>query len=85
MPWLREGVGDGFDFALNDNTELDGVFAAIRESFRLPGMRNLLEQISNVNNFRNAYVAHSDKELTDKNLAESNLKHWVDTLALLQV
>lgn len=74
-----------FDYALNDNTELDGVFAAIRESFRLPGARNLLERITKVNDFRNAYVAHSDKELTDKNLAELNLKHWVESLALLRL
>ena len=74
-----------FDYALNDKTELDGVFAAIRESFRLPGARNLLERITKVNDFRNAYVAHSDKELTDKNLAELNLKHWVESLALLRL
>ena len=74
-----------FDYALNDNTELDGVFAAVREAFRIQGARNLLEQISKVNVFRNTYVAHSDKELTDKALAEQNLKHWVETLAMLQV
>ena len=61
------------------------MFAAIRESFRLPGVRNLLEQISKANVFRNACVAHSDKELTDKALAEQNLKHLVETLAMLQV
>ncbi len=71
------------DYALNDDTELDGVFAAVRESFRLPGAQKLLDHITKVNDFRNTYVAHSDKELTDKALAERNLKSWVETLALL--
>ena len=73
-----------FDYALRDNTEVEGVFVAIRESFRFPGAHNLLSQIRKVNNFRNNYVAHSNKEeLTDKSLTEQYLKHWVDTLALL--
>lgn len=74
-----------FDFALNDKTGLDGVFQAIRESFRLPGSRKLLERLTAVNNFRNTYVAHHEKELNDKALAAQNLKHWVDTLTLLKV
>ena len=74
-----------FDYALNDNAELGGVFTAVREAFRLPGARNLLEQISKVNVFRNTYIAHSDKELTDKDLAERNLKQWVEALALLRI
>ena len=74
-----------FDYALNDRTKLDGVFEAVHDSFRIPGSRKLLERISAVNDFRNTYIAHSEKELTDKVLAERNLKHWVDTLALLRV
>jgi len=74
-----------FDYALNDNTKLDGVFAAVRETFRLPGSRKLLERVADVNEFRNSYVAHPDKELSDKALAERSLKHWVETLALLRV
>ena len=74
-----------FGYALNDNAKLDGVFAAVRESFRLPGSRKLLERIAEVNEFRNAYVAHPDKELSDKATAERNLKYWVETLALLRV
>lgn len=71
------------DYALNDKTKLDGVFVAIRDSFRFPGSRKILQHISEINDFRNKYVAHIDKELTDRALAESNLKHWVQTLDLL--
>ncbi len=74
-----------FDFALNDKVALDGVFKAIRESFRLPGSRKLLDRLTAVNDFRNTYVAHHEKELSDKALAERNLKQWVETLVLLRV
>lgn len=74
-----------FDFALNDKTGLDGVFKAIRDSFRLAGSRKLLERLTAVNDFRNTYVAHHEKELSDKALAERSLKHWVETLVLLRV
>ena len=74
-----------FDFALNDKTGLDGVFKAIRDSFRLAGSRKLLDRLTAVNDFRNTYVAHHEKELSDKVLAECNLKHWVETLVLLRV
>ena len=74
-----------FDFALNDKNSIDGVFKAIRDSFRLPGSRKLLDRLSAVNEFRNTYVAHHEKELSDKALAERNLKHWVETLVLLRI
>jgi type III restriction enzyme len=74
-----------FDFALNDKSGLDGVFKAVRDSFRLPGSRKLLDRLTVVNDFRNTYVAHHEKELNDKALAERNLKHWVETLVLLRV
>jgi type III restriction enzyme len=74
-----------FDFALNDKTGLDGVFKAIREAFRLPGSRKLLDRLTAVNDFRNTYVAHHEKELNDKAMTERNLRHWVETLVLLRV
>ena len=70
--------------ALNDNTGLDGVFKAIRDSFRLSGSRKLLDRLTAVNDFRNTYVAHHEKDLSDKALAQRNLKHWVETLVLLR-
>ena len=74
-----------FDYALNDKTKLGGVFEAVRESFRLPGSRKLLDRVTAVNDFRNGYIAHPEQELTDKALTERNLKHWVETLVFLRV
>ena len=73
------------DYALNDKSKLDGVFKAVRESFRLEGSRKLLSRLTEVNDFRNTYLAHHEKELNDKGLAERNLKQWVETLALLRL
>lgn len=72
------------DIALNDDQEIDGVFAAMREAFKFPGSDKLLVRISAINDFRNNYVAHTNKELTDRKLAEKNLKYWVETLRLLR-
>lgn len=74
-----------FDFAVNDQSGLDGVFDAVRDAFKIPGAGKLLERISAVNEFRNTYIAHHEKDLTDKALAEEHLKGWVETLALLRV
>ena len=71
--------------SLNDKSGLEGAFAAVRDAFRLPGSRKLLERMAAVNEFRNTYIAHHEKDLTDKMMAETNLKHWVETLTLLKV
>jgi hypothetical protein len=39
--------------------------------------------LQKVNSFRNTYVAHQVKELTDPAASEESLKHWVNTLAML--
>ncbi len=74
-----------FDYALNDDNGLDGVFAAIKKAFTLPGGQKILVRISDVNEFRNTYIAHHEKELTDRKLAEEQLKAWVETLTYLAI
>ena len=71
------------DFALNDRTGVGGVFDAIRSAFRVSGSRKLLDRIAEVNEVRNTYVAHHEKDLTDKTFAQRQLKAWVETLSLL--
>jgi type III restriction enzyme len=72
------------DYALNDHSKIDGLFKAVREAFRFGGARNLLVQVTAVNEFRNTYVAHHQKDLTDKAMAERHLKQWVETVTLLK-
>lgn len=71
------------DYALNDTTQTDGVFAALHTQFRFQGGRKLLETITRINDFRNTYIAHQEKELTDRNLAEQELKIWIETLQII--
>ncbi len=68
------------DYALNDNTKIGGVFDAVRTRFKVKGGRDLLAMVTEINNFRNTYVAHQERELTDAKLAETNLKQWIQGL-----
>jgi type III restriction enzyme len=65
------------DYALNDNTKLTGVFEAVRTRFKVAGGRDLLTTVTRMNDFRNTYVAHQEKELTDQTMAEHHLKQWI--------
>jgi type III restriction enzyme len=76
-------VRNCMDYALNDNTKLTGVFAVIKDKFQVKGGRDLLDRVTAINDFRNTYVAHQDKELTDGSLAEKQLRKWVEGLVNL--
>lgn len=71
------------DFALNDKTKIDGVFKDLITAFNFEGSQALFTKISAVNEFRNTYVAHSEKELRDAKLAAQNLKSWVVALSVV--
>lgn len=73
------------DYSVNDKTKLTGVFDGIRSGFNFPGSSKLLGRVSSVNEFRNTYIAHHEKPLTDKDLAAKELRMWVETLTLLRV
>lgn len=72
------------EIAANRPKNVGGVFSAVREKFAFPGSGDLLKRINSVNKFRNTYIAHIEKRLTDKDKAEKNLKFWIETLTLLQ-
>ncbi|MBN2286038.1 MAG: DEAD/DEAH box helicase family protein [Tissierellales bacterium] len=65
------------DYALNDSTKITGVFEALNEAFKVKGGRDFLDVITKINDFRNTYVAHQQKELKDVNLTKENLKKWI--------
>jgi type III restriction enzyme len=71
------------DYALNDNTKIGGVFEALHTHLRFQGGRKFLETVTRINDFRNTYVAHQEKELTDRNLAEQELKIWIEALHII--
>ncbi len=43
----------------------------------------MLLTVTRINDFRNTYIAHQEQELTDKNLAEQELKIWLETLHII--
>jgi type III restriction enzyme len=69
------------DFALNDKSKIGGVFEAVNAAFRFDGARSFLAEVTAVNDFRNTYIAHAEKELRDATGAKANLKSWVGTLS----
>ncbi|GIK53229.1 MAG: type III restriction endonuclease subunit R [Planctomycetota bacterium] len=71
------------DFAVNQYPPFTGVFEAIKGKFQFPHAQDLLARLTEVNDFRNMYVAHQEKELTDAALAKSNLQGWVALLRSL--
>jgi len=71
------------DYALNDSTALTGVFESVKEEFQIPGIRSLLDAVQKVNDFRNSYVAHQEKPLTNPTEARAALVQWVQTLIAL--
>jgi type III restriction enzyme len=74
---------DCLDYALNDNARLGGVFDSMRQAFRFAGSRKILEEVTAVYDFRNAHVAHQDREITDVKRAGAALGQWIRTLAKL--
>jgi type III restriction enzyme len=76
-------VRNCLDYALNDNTKIDGVYEAVKMAFRFEGARNLLQTLSDMYEFRNTRVAHQEEELTDAKVTECAIKQWVETLRLL--
>ncbi|HPO13509.1 MAG TPA: hypothetical protein PLI09_08700 [Candidatus Hydrogenedentes bacterium] len=71
------------DYALNDSTKLTGVFNAVKEEFRFSGGRELLRQVTNINDFRNTRIAHQEQPLNDRKEAKEALIEWVAGLAQL--
>ncbi len=69
------------EYALNDSTELGGVFNAARARFGDKNNSNLLDTLQRVNDFRNTRIAHQEEELTDKAVAEEELRVWVKCLS----
>lgn len=68
------------EYALNDNRKIGGIYESIRKKFKIGGSRNALASVKAINDFRNTYIAHSEKELRDGKLTENELKRWIEGL-----
>jgi len=71
------------DLALNGRVKPGGVFEAVSKTFKVDGARKILQQVQQVYDFRNTYVAHQQQELKDPGLAQRNIILWINTLRML--
>ncbi|MCX7005422.1 MAG: DEAD/DEAH box helicase family protein [bacterium] len=65
------------DYALNDQPAFGGVFDALKKRMGQVGAVALLETVTQINDFRNTYVAHQTAELTDAAKTLDELKMWI--------
>ncbi|MBI5640804.1 MAG: DEAD/DEAH box helicase family protein [Nitrospirae bacterium] len=65
------------DYSKNYEYNIGGIFGAIKTSFSDFNKTDMFEAVSAINDFRNNYVAHQQKTLTDPVLARENLIKWI--------
>ena len=72
------------DYTKNSTSETKGVFATVRSVFLDLADTGLQEQLQNIYDFRNQFVAHTKSELADSKLTRTALKEWISGLVALQ-
>ncbi len=66
-------------YAVESKGPTEAVFGVVKQRFvGVPS--EIYKLVSNINTFRNDYVAHQDKELTDSTLARKALEEWASGL-----
>ena len=70
------------EFAKQAQASSAQIFDCVRASFATDTGATF-ELVSRINSFRNTYVAHQKKELTDVALARAALREWADGLSRL--
>lgn len=68
------------DYAFNVPVNLRGAFEAIKIGFAPYQQTDIYPVIKTINDFRNQYVAHQEKELTHLSTAKDGLKAWIGGL-----
>ena len=68
------------EYTRKSRREIGGVFESVRKEFASLEQTDLLETIESIYDFRNKYIAHQDRELTDLELARTALKEWATGL-----
>lgn len=71
------------DYAGKAAEPLPGVYSAVRRGFPDLSATGLPKQVREAYDFRNTYIAHQKKELTDVSLAREALREWIALLVAL--
>jgi type III restriction enzyme len=64
------------DYSKTKKHSVGGVFESIRQGFSKFNETDLYDTVKIITDFRNTYIAHQEKELTDIELAKEGLKAW---------
>ncbi len=72
------------DYSAKDEEAPEGVLAAVRERFADLAESDLGELLGSAYDFRNTYIAHAKKDLTERLVAEDGLKQWITAVQRLQ-
>lgn len=64
------------DYARTTRRKILGVFEAVRTEFASPARTELFEMTDRIYRFRNEYIAHQERELSDPELAKKALGEW---------
>lgn len=73
------------DFGQRGDKGLGGVFDSIKAQFSSSSDSKLYEQVEQMNQFRNEYVAHAEKLLHNSKVAKEGLRFWIEGLYKLTV
>lgn len=68
------------DFGLNGEDRMGGIFDAVKAQFGKGRDKEVYSKIEKINNFRNTYVAHAEKELNNPAAAKEGLRYWLEGL-----
>jgi type III restriction enzyme len=68
------------DYASTSRRKIGGIFEHVRASFADVSRTDLFSVVDAVYSFRNEYVAHQDRELSDSELARQALVQWTNGL-----
>jgi len=68
------------DYVRTTRRRIEGVFEVVRTRFADVSQGDLYSVIDAIYSFRNEYVAHQDRELSDPKLAKEALQQWASGL-----
>jgi len=68
------------DYARHSQRMVGGMFQSVKTCFAKIAEVDLSEVIDRIYVFRNEYIAHQDRELSDPNLVKQALTEWIQGL-----
>lgn len=71
------------NFGIEGEFNLGGIFDSIKSHFVAKTDKTLYHSVESINQFRNMYIAHSEKELTETRKAKDGLRSWIEAIYTL--